>query len=78
MLSIKTIKGWVNNSTNKSFQENLEKYKLENNLTEFSPFKNGFFSQLNKNKKRVIIKGWYWRGEWSNPTKETYCYLIEQ
>lgn len=86
MIKIKTIKGFANDSaficspnTKKSkFIKNLEKFKKENNLKEYSCFKSGFFSQKLKDKKRYIIKAWYWRGSWSSPTKETYCYLIEK
>lgn len=86
-IKIKTLKGWANNSdfifsqnsTNKTFKNELEKYKKENNLIEYSQtFKGGFYSKKNQNRKRVIIKGWYWRGSWSDPTKEIYCYLIER
>lgn len=86
-IKVKTIKGWANdsnllfskNSNSSYFKEQLEKYKKENNLIEYNQhFKGGFFSKKYNNVKRVIIKGWYWRGSWSDPTKETYCYLIEK
>lgn len=86
-IKVKVIKGWANNSDylfsqnseNTSFKKELEKYKKENNLVEYSQlFKGGFYSKKFSDKKRVIIKGWYWRGSWSSPTKETYCYLMEK
>lgn len=83
MIKIKTIKGWANssdflfsqNSKNNTFKANLEQFKKDNDLIEI---KTGFYSQENKNKKRYIIKAWHWRGQWSDPTKEIYCYLIER
>lgn len=69
MIKIKTIKTL----------EELEQFKKDHNLKEYLQFfKGGFYSKENSNKKRYIIKKWYWRGEWANPTKETYCYLIER
>ena len=87
MIKIKTIKGWANesnllfskNSNNSYFIQELEKYKKANNLVVYNQLLNGgFYSKKFENVKRVIIKGWYWRGSWSDPTKETYCYLIEK
>ena len=87
MIKIKTIQGWANssslicspNTNNRKFIKNLEKFKKENNLKEYHHFfQGGFYSKKLENKKRYIIKAWYWRGSWSDPTKETYCYLIEK
>jgi len=74
----KTIKGWANNSslffsentTNDAFNGNLKKFVKEN-LAEFKQLK---FNETLKGKNAIekyIIKGWYWRGSWSDPTKET-------
>ena len=83
MIYTKTIKGWANdssllfsqNSKKSAFIKNLEKFKKDHNLKEITT---GFYSAANSDKKRYIIKGWYWRGCWADPTKETYCYLIEK
>lgn len=78
--TVKTIKGWTNNSNmlfspntkNDSFNKNLKNY-VETNLNGFK--KLSFFDSLrDKNaKEKVIIKGYYWRGSWADPTKETVC-----
>ena len=87
MIKTKTIRGYANcsdllfsqNSSNVNFRNNLNKFIKDNNLKEYPQlFKGGFYSKKNENKKRYIIKGWYWRGCWSDPTKETVCYLIEK
>jgi len=75
--TIKTIKGWANksnylfsqNSENKTFSANLESYKN----THLKGFKQlGEFETLKGKRatEKVIIKGWYWGGSWSDPTKE--------
>lgn len=73
----KTIKGWANsssylfsqNSRNKTFENNLKEY-AEKHLQGFKRIK--FYETLKgKNaSEKVIIKGWYWRGAWSDPSKE--------
>jgi len=73
----KTIKGWVNNSSflfgensgSKVFDVNLRKY-IRKHLKGYK--KLDFFDTLKgKNAtEKVIIKGWAWRGSWSDPTLE--------
>ena len=73
----KTIKGWANttgylfneNVVNDKFKDNLEKYKKEN-LKGFKEL-SCFDTLRGKNAKKVVkIYGWYWRGNWADPTKE--------
>jgi hypothetical protein len=72
MTTTKTIKGWVNNS-NLLFSQNSSSDLFTNNLNEY--IKANLHGYTTKRKKgythKVIIKGWYWRGSWSDPTKET-------
>jgi hypothetical protein len=65
--TIKTIKGFANSQM------------FEKNLNEFINSLNGFkelscFETLKSKKasEKVVIKAWYFRGEWSDPTKETF------
>jgi hypothetical protein len=65
---VKTIKGFANSET------------FEKNLNEFINSLNGFkeltcFETLKSKKasEKVVIKAWYWHGEWSDPTKEIYA-----
>lgn len=77
--TVKTIKGWANNSNlifnqntnNDTFQSNLEKY-IDKNLKGYIQLNTSFDTLRGKNAKhKVIIKGYYWRGAWANATKET-------
>jgi len=74
----KTIKGWAINTcfmfsenvTNTLFKANLEKYASEN----LQGYKRLSATDTLKGKKvteKVIIKGWYWQGSWSEPIKRT-------
>lgn len=74
----KTIKGWVNDSDyltssnvrSNNFRENLAKFK-ESLGEGWKQLNTAFDSLRDKGASEVIvIKGWYWRGCWSDPTKE--------
>jgi hypothetical protein len=75
---IKTIKGWANNSSylfsqnsnNLNFEFNLKKF-IESELTDFKELRTWDDLRGKNAKEKVIIKGYYWRGSWSDPTKET-------
>jgi hypothetical protein len=81
--AVKTIKGYINNSdllcsensNNNLFLNNLEKYIIENDLLSKGFKKLSCFQTLRDKqaKEKIIIKGYYWRGSWSDPSKETYC-----
>jgi hypothetical protein len=81
--TVKTIKGYINNSdlmfsensNNNLFLNNLEKYIIENDLLSKGFKKLSSFQTLRDKqaKEKIIIKGYYWRGSWSDPSKETYC-----
>ncbi len=74
---VKTIKGWANNTSyltssnvrNDTFATNLQTY-VKTALQGFTELK--FWDTLRgKNATEVvIIKGWYWRGVWNDPTKK--------
>lgn len=73
----KTIKGWANgssflfseNSRSDLFAKNLKEYQ-DKHLCGYKQLK--FYESLKgKNAtEKVVIKGWYWRGAWSDPSKE--------
>lgn len=74
----KTLKGWVNDS-NYFASSNVESNLFRKNLEKFREQLGDGWKQLNtafdtlrgKGASEVIvIKGWYWRGSWSDPTKE--------
>ena len=81
--TVKTIKGYINNSdllcsensNNNLFLNNLEKYIIENDLLSKGFKKLSYFQTLRDKqaKEKIIIKGYYWRGSWADPSKETYC-----
>lgn len=77
-----TLKGWANNSdlmcsensTNSKFLAQF--LPLQDELLEkgFKRLNLAFDNLRGKNAtEKVIIKGWYWRGAWSDPSKETYA-----
>lgn len=65
-----TLKGWANVQNN-VFLENYK--KKENELISNGYKKLSSFRTLHgiKHIEKIIIKGWYWRGSWNDPTKET-------
>jgi len=76
----KTIKGWANNSmltfsentTNDTFLNSLDKF-IQENLKGFKRLGLGETLRGKNATEKVIIKGWYWHGSWSDPTKETFA-----
>lgn len=68
-IKVKTINGYVGSET---FNKNLNDFvKSElNGFKEFPAFKT---LRGLKATQKVIIKAWYWRGEWNDPTKEIYA-----
>jgi len=78
--TVKTIRGYVNNSDllfsqnseNSTFLKNLKQYE-RTNLKGFKQLKFNQTLRGKEVKEKVIIKAYYWRGNWNNPTKETYC-----
>lgn len=75
---VKTIKGFANNSAY-LFSQNSDKLSFESNLKKFIDSELMGYQELRtwddlrgkKAKEKVIIKGYYWRGSWSDATKET-------
>jgi hypothetical protein len=75
---VKTIKGWANDS-DLFFSPNTQSNEFTANLINYAKnhlkgFKRLPFYKSLRNihfNEKVIIKGWYWRGSWNNPTKET-------
>lgn len=60
----------LNRTMTQGFKDKLDKY-VETNLQGYKELK-GFQTLKDKNAThKVVIKGWYWRGAWSSPTKET-------
>jgi len=76
----KTIKGWASdtnymfsqNVRGDTFSKNLAKYVKEN-LRGFKRLKSFQYLKGKNASEKVIIKAWYWRGNWSDPIKKTYC-----
>ena len=78
--TVKTLKGWANNSNllfsqntkNDIFNSNLKKYINENlqGFKKLSCFDSLKGRQANE---KIVIKGYYWRGSWNDPTKEIIC-----
>ena len=67
-IKVKTINGYVGSET---FNKNLNNYVK----SELKDFKELTCFETLKGKKateKVVIKAWYFRGEWSDPTKETF------
>lgn len=78
----KTIRGWANksdllfsqNSGNIIFTENFR--ELESRLIKdgYKQLNIAFDTLRGKNATaKVVVKGWHWRGSWSDPTKEIYA-----
>jgi hypothetical protein len=81
--TIKTIKGWVNNSdfftnentNNNTFINNLNKYLADNNIIErgYKKLNTSFDTLKDKGAtEKIVIKGRYWAGNWASPYKQTY------
>jgi hypothetical protein len=77
-ITTKTIKGWVND-TNYMCSPNVRSNHFRDNLNAFKDSLSDEWKELNiafdtlrgKGASEVIIiKGWRWRGSWSDPTKE--------
>lgn len=76
-----TLPGWANNSNmifspnsnNKTFTERFN--ELEKNLLSNGYQKLKFFQDLRGREasEKLIVKGKYWRGEWADPSRETYA-----
>lgn len=75
-----TLKGFANvtnyisceNTTNKSFIDNYNKLKerlINEGYKKLQSWENLYGKKATE---KIIVKGWYWRGAWSDPTKETY------
>lgn len=80
--TIKTIKGWANessylfsqNSSNSVFQSNLQKYMTEARINQrgFKQLNTAFDTLRGKDAtEKIVIKGRFWRGSWADPTLET-------
>jgi hypothetical protein len=77
-VTTKTIKGWANNSylffsentTNDLFKKNLSSYVKEN-LQGYKELKPHETLRDKNATHKVIIKGWYWRGSWNDPKRQT-------
>lgn len=78
----KTIKGWANdsnylfseNTNSNTFQANLQKFITENRIKEkgFKKLNTAFDTLRGKEAaEKIVIKGRYWRGSWSDPTLQT-------
>jgi len=67
-IKVKTINGYVGSET---FNKNLNNY-VKNELKDFKELTCFETLKSKKASEKVVIKAWYYRGEWSNSTKETY------
>jgi hypothetical protein len=71
------LKGWANNSDflfnenvkNNMFAENLKNY-VESNLKGYNKLSTFDTLKGKQATEKVVIKGKYWRGNWSSPTME--------
>ena len=76
----KTIRGYVNDSTY-LFSENSTSSKFDRNLDEYvSKHLSGYtllpsWDTLRGKEvsHKVVIKGYWWRGSWSDPSKGVVC-----
>lgn len=74
-----TLKGWVNksylmlseNTTNEIFALNFKQKKDELLANGYKKLQSWELLRDKKASEKIIIKGWYWRGAWSDATKET-------
>jgi len=74
-----TLKGWANSTnflTSENVQNNvfLENYKKKETELISNGYKKRYsFGTLHgiKHSEKIIIKGWFWNGNWNDPTKET-------
>lgn len=66
---VKTIKAYANINREK-FMYNLKMF-IESELKDFKELRIWDDLRGKNAKEKVIIKGWYWRGAWSDATKET-------
>jgi hypothetical protein len=82
-VTVKTIKGWANNTdyiaspntTNNTFLENLDNYVKEQKLYErgFKTLNTAFYTLRGvQATEKIVIKGRYWAGAWSDSYKQTF------
>ena len=78
-----TLKGWANKS-DLIFSQNSDNSIFNKNLQDFLKTLKGYkklstFDTLRgkEYKEKIIIRGWYWRGSWADPTKETVLTLYK-
>ena len=82
--TIKTIKGWANNTdffTNENtntntFINNFNKYLNDSKILEngFKKLNTSFDTLKGKEaSEKIVIKGRYWAGNWASPYKQTYA-----
>lgn len=73
-----TLKGWVNksdyltcqNSTNEVFIKNFNEFKKDMEDKGFKRLNISFDTLKGKNAtEKIIVKGWYWKGGWSDNKK---------
>lgn len=77
-----TLKGWANNSdlmfsensTNEYFMAQFNRLESELIANGFKRLKLPWQDLRGKNAtEKIVVKGWYWRGSWSDPSKEVYA-----
>lgn len=81
-VKVKTLKGWANksgylfseNTENQYFLSNFQKFKDELLNEGYKQLNTAFYTLRGKNAtEKVIIKGWYWMGGWSDNKKQTFA-----
>ena len=81
-IKTKTLKGWANNSdlffsensTNETFTTQFEKLKKDLLKKGYKQLNISFDDLRGKRAStKIIIKGWYWLGSWSDPKKKQYA-----
>ena len=77
----KTLKGWANNSdyffsqnsTNETFKSQFNQLKKELTSKGFKELNTAFSTLRGKGAtEKIIVKGWYWLGSWSDPKKKQF------
>lgn len=68
-----TLKGWANNLS-PDFGKNFDTLKTILLSDGFKELNTVFHNLSGKNAtEKITVKAWYWRGEWSDATKESYA-----
>lgn len=68
-----TLKGWVNSTTNKTFALNYKQKKDELLANGYKKLQSWELLRGKNATEKIVVKGWYWRGAWDDPSKEVYA-----